>query len=139
MGFGVFLPKSSCWESSQTELSGFNILMESQMIAVIKENHRPTVMFDDLEMAFSLISDAYAYEAAAFICRKTGKIYWESSELGDDFEAPDDVGDSDLYVPIPDKRNLDLGVRLVFQFVRRQLPTHYERVSTIFRRRGAYG
>ena len=109
------------------------------MMAVINESHRSTVKFADLEMAFSFISDAYAYESAAFISRKTGKIYWESSELGPEFEVPDDVSDSDLYAPVPDKGDLDLGVRLVFQFVRRQLPTHHDRVSSIFRRRGAYG
>jgi hypothetical protein len=40
---------------------------------------------------------------------------------------------------MPDKRELDLGIRLVFQFVERHIPEHSDRVSNIFRRRGAYG
>ena len=83
---------------------------------------RPTVKYDDLEMAYSFVSDAYDFDAAAHICRKTGKIFWESSELDDEFEVPDDVGDSKLYACVPDQRELDLGICLVFRFVRSRLP-----------------
>jgi hypothetical protein len=90
-------------------------------------------------MAYSFVSDTYDIDAAAYVCRKTGKIFWESSELDDEFEVPDDIGDSRLYAMVPDKRDLDLGIRLVFQFVERQIPEHSDRVSGIFRRRCAYG
>jgi len=51
-------------------------------------------------MAFSFASDTYDLESAAWICRKTGKIYWGSSELDDEVEIPDDVGDSSLYASV---------------------------------------
>jgi len=109
------------------------------MVAGTEGSNRPTVKYDDLEMGYSFASDTYDIEAAAHICRKTGKIYWESSELDDEIEVPDDVGDSSLYASVPDQYELDLGSRVVFRFVKRKLPAHYDLVSNIFRRRGAYG
>jgi len=109
------------------------------MIADATDISRLTVKYGDLEMAYSFASDTYDIESAAWICRKTGKIYWASSGLDDEVEVPDDVGDSKLYACVPDQRELDLGICLVFRFVRSRLPEHYDRVSKIFRRRGAYG
>ncbi len=109
------------------------------MVADAKDSSRATVKYDELEMAYSFVSDTQSIDTAAHVCRKTGKIYWESSELGDELEVPDDVGDSSLYASVPDKHELDLGKRLVFRFVNRRLPAHYDRVSRIFRHRGAYG
>lgn len=109
------------------------------MIPINGESKSTTVKYDDLEMAYSFVSDTHDIEAAAYVCRKTGKIFWESSELDDEFEVPDDIDDSRLYTMVPDKRELDLGIRLVFQFVERHIPEHSDRVSNIFRRRGAYG
>jgi hypothetical protein len=109
------------------------------MMSVTEESKSATVKYDDLEMAYSFVSDTYDIDAAAYVSRKTGEIFWESSELGDEFEVPDDIGDSRLYAMVPDKRELDLGIRLVFQFVERHIPEHCDRASNIFRRRGAYG
>jgi len=109
------------------------------MIADSTDCIRPTVKYNDLEMAYSFASDTYDLESAAWICRKTGKIFWQSCGLGDEGEVPDDVSDSSLYASVPDQQEFDLGTRLVFRFVRRKLPAHYDRVSNLFRRRGAYG
>ena len=54
-------------------------------------------------------------------------------------ELPEDIDDREKYVAIPDKRDLDLGRRLVFRFVREFLPDDYDEVSRLFSRRGAYG
>jgi hypothetical protein len=55
----------------------------------------------------------------------------------------DEIGDEDLdwelCVEIPHKNDLDLGQRLVFEFVETHLSDEYQRVEQIFRRRGAYG
>ena len=55
----------------------------------------------------------------------------------------DEIGDEELdwdtYIQIPHKNDLDLGQRLVFEFVETHLPHEYNRVQQIFRRRGAYG
>ena len=77
----------------------------------------------------------------AFLCRQTGKIYHHSDDS--DFakleeELPDDIEDSEKYIAIPDKRDLDLGKVLVLDFAREYLSDDYEEVERIFRKRGAY-
>ena len=67
-----------------------------------------------------------------------GKVGWHSEfsdELG---ELPDDIEDSEKYVPIPDKRELDLGKPLVLDFARQFLPNDIDEVRRIFTRKGAY-
>jgi len=99
-----------------------------------------TIDRNDLELALEWVSsDSFDNEAYASL--KTGKIYWVADEEGltEEENVPDDLDDIDKYVPIPDKRDLDLGTALVYDFTRRYLPQHYDRVRGIFRRRGAYG
>ena len=69
--------------------------------------------------------------------KTTGKIFY-ISEFGNSDELPDDIEDSDDYIEIPHKNELDLGKQLVFKFVSEHLPEELDRVSQIFRRRGAY-
>jgi hypothetical protein len=109
------------------------------MMSFTEESKSVIVKCDDLEMAYLFVSDTCDIDSAAYVCRKTGKIFWESSELDEEFEVPDDIGDSRLYAIVPDKHELVLGTRLVFQFVERQIPAHFDRVSNLFRGRGAYG
>lgn len=77
----------------------------------------------------------------AFLCRQTGKIYCHSefediAELTD--ELPDDVEDEEKYIAVPDKRELDLGKRLVLDFARQFLPGDFDEIRYIFSQRGAY-
>ena len=77
----------------------------------------------------------------AFLCRRTGKIYWHSEfsdvdELND--ALPDDIEDDEKYIAIPDKRELDLGKPLVLDFAREFLPNDFDEVRYIFGKRGAY-
>ncbi len=77
----------------------------------------------------------------AYICLRTGRIYWISGDPGaidEEEEIPEDIHDSDKYLPAPDKRELDLGNRLVFDFVRQFVPQRYDDVREMFRRKGAY-
>jgi hypothetical protein len=53
-------------------------------------------------------------------------------------ELPDDIDDEEKYVQIPDKRELDLGKPLVFDFVGQFLPDDFDEVRRIFSRKGAY-
>ena len=77
-------------------------------------------------------------EHQAFLCRQSGKVYWHS-ELSEDLEElPDDIDDSEKYVPIPDKRELNLGKPLVLDFARQFLPDEFDEVRQIFNKRGAY-
>ena len=54
----------------------------------------------------------------------------------------DEIGDEDIdwekWVEIPHRNDLDLGQRLVFEFVETRMPDECDRVEQIFRRRGAY-
>jgi hypothetical protein len=78
-------------------------------------------------------------EHHAYLCKQTGKLYWHSDSLDDDEEElPDDIEDTDKYIPIPHKKELDLGKPLVMDFVAQFLPNDFEHVRDIFRRRGAY-
>ena len=93
--------------------------------------------FDDIEMAFEYVSSEQPFMHSAYISRKTGQVYYVS-ELGDSDELPDDIDDEDLYVSIPHKNDLDLGRKLVFNFVAESLPSDIDEVSNIFSRKGAY-
>ena len=87
----------------------------------------------------SFVNSGYGIiDAEAYISRETGKIYWVSSELGDEFDIPDDLDDSDLYVSVPHQNDLDLGSRLVMKFTEKAMPDKYDQVAAIFRRPGAY-
>jgi len=99
----------------------------------------PRVDLTELQGAVEWVSDGVA-DSEAFICRRTGKIYWISDDGSlEPEELPDDVSDPDKYVPVPNKYELDIGVRLVFDFTNNHLPHQYDKVRSIFRRRGAYG
>jgi len=96
------------------------------------------VSFRELYNAFELLPLG---QYQAFLCRQTGKIYRHSDDS--DFakleeELPDDIEDSEKYIAIPDKRDLDLGKVLVLDFAREYLSDDYEEVERIFRKRGAY-
>ena len=99
--------------------------------------------------SFREISDAFEFvamsgslgEHQAFLCRRTGNIYFHSefsdvAELND--ELPDDIEDDEKYIAIPDKRELDLGTPLVLDFTREFLPNDFDEVRYIFSKRGAY-
>jgi len=70
--------------------------------------------------------------------QQSGKLYC-LSELCDDLDIlPDDIDDSEKFLPMPDKRELDLGKPLALDFARRFLPGDFDDVRQIFSRRGAY-
>jgi hypothetical protein len=77
----------------------------------------------------------------AFICKETGKIHWRFADppLDEEEELPHDIEDEEKYLPVPDKRELDLGKQLVLAFAREFLPDEFDYIRDMFRRRGAYG
>lgn len=97
-----------------------------------------TVNFSELLEAFEFVNSGGAGENEAYLCMETGKIYCHSEWVDDVEELPDDVEDSGRYIPIPDKRELDLGKPLVLSFARHRLPDDYDKVREIFSRAGAY-
>ena len=94
-----------------------------------------TITDDDVSNAFDGVASGEMVEAAAFIDRRDGSVHYTS---GEDAEPRGDF-DADDFLPVPDKRELDLGRELVFDFVQDTLPDDFDEVRAMFRRRGAYG
>jgi len=97
--------------------------------------------FEDILLGFEYVGSSDFGDHQAFVCRRTGKIYWRS-ELGEldemNDELPDDVDDEEKYIAIPDKLELDLGKPLALDFAREWLPGDFDEVRYIFSRKGAY-
>ena len=100
----------------------------------------PTVSLDQLQNAMEWASSDFL-DNEAYICRQTGKIYWLAGDPGmidEEEEIPEDIHNGDRYLPVPDKRDLDLGNQLAFDFATRYLAQYSDYVRDMFRRQGAY-
>jgi hypothetical protein len=95
------------------------------------------ISYDDIESAFLFVSMQPMFGNQALLSTKTGEIFY-ISEYGDSDELPDDIEESEDYIEIPHKNELNLGKRLVFDFVSERIPEESDKVSQIFRRKGAY-
>jgi len=93
--------------------------------------------FDEIEDAFFFVSSASQFTNSAFLSKETGEIFYISG-MGDSDDLPEDMEDSDEYIEIPHKNDLDLGNRLVMEFITEQCPELLEKVHAMFRRKGAY-
>ena len=101
------------------------------------------VSLDELMAAMFFVSDAHSPDAAAYLHRPSGEIFWRSDDqLLDEFydgeKLPEDVDNSPEYLPIPNKGELNAGKALVFAFVARFMPHAYAEVAAIFRKPGPY-
>jgi len=101
----------------------------------------PALKFEDIEMAYEFVNSSPYGEHEAIVRRSTGEILWRSlmadmDEISD--EISDEALESEDCVGIPHKNDLDMGKRLVFDFVSASLPDDYDCVRQIFGRRGAY-
>lgn len=98
-----------------------------------------SVNFSELLDAFELASAAEDLGGQTHICLSTGKTYFVSDMLDAEEHVPEDIEESDDHIPLPTRRELDLGTPLVFAFVDQEMPGDSGAVSAIFRRKGAYG
>jgi hypothetical protein len=73
----------------------------------------------------------------AFVCRRTGRVYWHSQIVEAD-TLPEDIQEEEKYIRIPDKRRLNLGKQLVLRFTRQYLPEDVDEVEHAFSRKGGY-
>jgi hypothetical protein len=96
------------------------------------------VSFGELCDAFEFVNFGGHGEHQAFICKSSGKIYWYSEDTHEFEELPDDLEDEEKYVSIPNRQDLDLGKRLVLDFVHQYLRDDVAEVHRIFNKRGAY-
>jgi hypothetical protein len=116
-------------------LDGGSRRLDSGSRAMRKQPTR--VKWHDLEISFEYVSSG-PYENEAVLNRESGEFFLHS-EHGDNFgEWPDDVDDAEKYLPIPSKRELDLGKPLVMDFAREFLPDDFDDVRRAFSHRGAY-
>jgi len=76
-------------------------------------------------------------EHQAYLRKQSGRIVLWSEGLDEEDESPD-LDDNEKYLPVPDKRELDLGKRLVMDFARNLLPDDFDEVRRIFSKKGAY-
>jgi hypothetical protein len=97
-----------------------------------------TVKYEDLSLAFDFVSSGAPMEHHAYISMDTGKIYWVSDLSPTEEELPDDFEESDRYLEIPHKNDLELGQSLALRFAELELPGAYDRVAAFFGHRGAY-
>lgn len=95
------------------------------------------IPFNVIEDAFLFVSMARPYEHNAYLCKQTGQVFY-TSEMGDSDALPEDLEESDKYIAIPHKNDLNLGRALVFEFTEEYLPAELDEVLAIFRKRGAY-
>jgi hypothetical protein len=96
------------------------------------------VSLKDIQEAFEFVSAAGGGEHQAFLCKQSGKLYCHS-ELCDDLDIlPDDIDDTEKFIPIADKKELDLGKPLALDFAREFLPDDFDDVWQFFNGRGAY-
>lgn len=97
------------------------------------------VKLSELVDAFEFVSFSELDEHQAFICKRTGRIIFvsEGVELDEDMEFPDDPELVD-YLPVPHRRDLNLGRRLALSFVAEELPGSLDKAREIFSRKGAF-
>ena len=95
------------------------------------------VEFKEIENAFGYVNSGPMYEHQAFLNKETGDTYIHS-DSGDNFEELPDNIDDEKYIEIPHKHELNLGQKLVFDFINEYIPEEEEQFGRIFRRRGAY-
>ncbi|MBK1877261.1 UPF0158 family protein [Pelagicoccus mobilis] len=92
----------------------------------------------ELESAYEYSNFDGSYEHFAFISKKTGEILYGDEDGEIDEEQLEEYFESDDFIQLPDKRDLDLGTQLVWKFVRKEIPGLEPKVRAIFSRRGAY-
>ncbi len=102
---------------------------------MVRMSDMPT--YADLEFALETASTHPRGLVRAVYDRAADTIYYDYVDLGEN-EIPEDL-DWDQCLEIPHKHDLDLGKRLVFDFVEEVISEEADAVHRIFSRRGAYG
>ena len=102
--------------------------MPAKIVEPCGEHITMSVSFKDLQEAFEFVCAASGGEHQAFLCKQSGKIYCHS-DLADDLDLlPDDIDDHEKFLPIPDRRDLDLGKPVAPDFARQFLPGGFDEV-----------
>src|ERR1700737_5104745 len=95
------------------------------------------ISLKDVLGAFEFVCAGGGGEHEAFLCKQAGKLYCHPG-LCDDLDIlPDDIGDSEKFLQLPDKREFDLGKPLALAFAPQFLPADFTDVGHFFARGGA--
>jgi hypothetical protein len=92
----------------------------------------------ELLEAVEFVSSVLTGDAAAYVSRDTGDVYFVGTDMEPEDGLPEDLETSDRYVAVPSKQDLDLGRPLALRFAETHVPEHYEAIFSVFSRPGAY-
>jgi hypothetical protein len=92
----------------------------------------------ELLEAVEFVSSVVAIDAAAYVSRDSGDVYFVGTDVEPEDGLPEHLATSDRYVAVPSKQDLHLGRPLALRFAETHLPGHYEIVFSAFARPGAY-
>ncbi len=112
-----------------------NSIEDKQIESLIKQKK-----FIEISSAFDFVSGAGYGENEAILNKKTGQTYLRADycDMDEIEQLADEDFDSAIHIHIPHKNDLDLGSAQVFEFVDQFMPNDYDKVSQIFRKKGAY-
>jgi hypothetical protein len=100
------------------------------------------VKWAELIEAFEFSNCAGPSMLRAYLERETGKFFFSSNFADADEDDPTWIAiedaNSEKFIALPDRRELELGKSLVLGFSAARLPERYHEIKDIFRRRGAY-
>lgn len=94
------------------------------------------IPFAEMLEAFEFASFGQPGESEAYLCLDTGVFHYHS-DYGDEEPLPDDI-ESDRYIVIPHRNDLDLGKPLVLRFAAEVVPEAETQIRKMFTRAGAY-
>jgi hypothetical protein len=93
---------------------------------------------DELLEAIEWVSAGADFRNAAYICRNDGRTFWIGGDVEQIDDMPKDIEDGSLYLALPSKQQLGLGMPLAMRFTEEYLASDLREVRAIFSRRGAY-
>ena|GEM_PF-4009662 len=94
------------------------------------------IKFEYLEFSYESSSMCLSDENAAYLCKKTGIIYYDSEAPKD--APPENIDTNTSFIRLPRKWELYLGKFLAFGFIEKFMPSHMQEIYKIFRRKGSY-
>ena len=109
-----------------------------QTAAVPSVNAKPGFFMDEIVNAYIYNEGAPYGEPTALICVAALKIIFCNDTFDGYVDEKDVEHSTDECIPLPHKNELDLGKRLVFNFIREMFPGDANSVERMFSRRGAY-
>ena len=94
------------------------------------------IPFAEMLEAFEFASFGQPGESEAYLRKDTGTFHYHS-EHGDEEPLPSDI-ESERYIAIPHKNDLNLGKTLALRFAAEVMPDDETEIRAIFSRSGAY-